>query len=1114
MLPPVGSASATGRSCPGASESPAVIKHPPVSIVVNEPLTVRLGVADQLEFEFNTSGGQSLLVEVFQNGLDIIATIQSPDGIRQSYNSPLRRDEREFVLLEDMASGKYVLTLNSDEHTNATATSTITISTVSPGSSDHSVAIWRSFTSAALSMNRVGKTHWTLARSSYEAAAELARDADDEMLWAYALYATAMLDYWHLDQKDRAVESAARASAIYGSLDRPGLSANARALRAAALVDIAAASDDPSATFQEALVLFDQAAASQQRAGRTYDFAHTLNNIGLTHYYLGNWDTASDYWRRALPIFTELGDSASAMLPMGNLGSIDAEQGHLTAAAEAFESVLRLQAEGKDLQWRVDYLSNLAVVERILDNFDNALLYFSCAKQISEDIDYLWGLGWALAGIGETYYSIGEFDLANRYLRDALVKEREAGDTRGTAAVLRHLGNLEYRKGNFNAALDFHREAVSSAISPQDQSLANFDVARTLSALERHDEAIALLDETFVIAKQARSDYLIADAHQALGRAYLGVGRADQASTFFRTALDTYRSLGVEVEQARTLNGLALAAMQSGQLESAADYGEASLEVIERIRGRVSDPELRAFYLSARREYLELQIDMFMRLHGERTESDDRYLHAALGTSERSRARLTLDLLQQGRIQLDPRNSRAQRRRAELRDQLAEKRYLRDRLVQKKTSGQTDARYTALLSELAELETQLYLLDTEIQRSDSLALSRPLDAKEMQVALGSDVVLLQYALGIDNSYVWVVTSQTIHWKKLPGEAEIDELARMVVQDMRSPTQVSGGPVDAKRRREQLSDLIIAPVAEFLGHGTVLIAADGALQYVPFATLSARLPDGSRQMLVESHEVVSVPSVSAIVHQRESSSKSAPTKDIAVFADPVFEANDVRFAGSTRPRATPAAGLEPLTLASGTAPAIHFDRLPMTAIEAETVLTLVPEDKRYVALGFDASRDAILAAGLADYRIVHLATHGVIDSRYPDLSALVFSRFDEQGTPRNGFLRLPDILTLELNAELVVLSACETALGREIRAEGLLGFTQGFMQAGARSLVVSLWPVSDRATAELMRVFYDNFLNAGMRPARALRLAQQSLAEQRRWRNPYFWAAFTLIGEWS
>jgi CHAT domain-containing protein len=192
---------------------------------------------------------------------------------------------------------------------------------------------------------------------------------------------------------------------------------------------------------------------------------------------------------------------------------------------------------------------------------------------------------------------------------------------------------------------------------------------------------------------------------------------------------------------------------------------------------------------------------------------------------------------------------------------------------------------------------------------------------------------------------------------------------------------------------------------------------------------------------------------------------------------------------------------------------ELGRLLSTGYEAEAIAALVPEGQRLVARGFDANRSTLLAADLRRYRYIHFATHGLVDSRYPGLSALALSQFDAQGTPQNGFLRLNDIYNLDLNAEVVVLSACETALGRDIRGEGLIGLTQGFLYAGARTLVASLWQVPDRATAELMTLFYTHLLQDDLPPAAALRRAQITIAAERRWSDPYYWSGFVLVGDW-
>jgi CHAT domain-containing protein len=191
----------------------------------------------------------------------------------------------------------------------------------------------------------------------------------------------------------------------------------------------------------------------------------------------------------------------------------------------------------------------------------------------------------------------------------------------------------------------------------------------------------------------------------------------------------------------------------------------------------------------------------------------------------------------------------------------------------------------------------------------------------------------------------------------------------------------------------------------------------------------------------------------------------------------------------------------------------FQRLPFSRREAEAITATVPRGQWAKALDFQASRDAATDAGLSDYRVVHFATHGLLDSNNPELSGVVLSLVDQRGQSQNGFLRLHEIYNLKLPVELVVLSACRTGLGKDIRGEGLVGLTRGFMYAGAARIVASMWKVDDAATANLMKGFYRAMFVRGMRPAAALREAQVEMWRQKRWRSPYYWAAFVLQGEW-
>jgi len=319
----------------------------------------------------------------------------------------------------------------------------------------------------------------------------------------------------------------------------------------------------------------------------------------------------------------------------------------------------------------------------------------------------------------------------------------------------------------------------------------------------------------------------------------------------------------------------------------------------------------------------------------------------------------------------------------------------------------------------------------------------------------------------------------------------------------------------------------------------VIVADGALQYIPFAALPAPSlgNDGGRnsgtdpQPLIVEHEIVSLPSASTLATlRRETAGRKPAEKALAVLADPVFTDDDTRVsrnvskAGAkekTRSadsdetdiasRQITRSGLETGVIGAEGA----FGRLLSTRREATAISALVPERERMQALDFEASRTTALRPELGEYRIVHFATHGLLNNVHPELSGIVLSLVDEAGRQQDGFLRLQDIYNLKLQAELVTLSACQTGLGKEIKGEGLIGLTRGFMYAGAPRVVASLWKVDDRATSELMKRFYQGMLGPeALRPAGALRQAQLSIWKQKQWQAPYYWAAFVLQGEWK
>jgi CHAT domain-containing protein len=374
-----------------------------------------------------------------------------------------------------------------------------------------------------------------------------------------------------------------------------------------------------------------------------------------------------------------------------------------------------------------------------------------------------------------------------------------------------------------------------------------------------------------------------------------------------------------------------------------------------------------------------------------------------------------------------------------------------------------------------------------------------------------------------------VSNDSLQVFALPRRAEIEAAARRVYNLLTLRNAAPGKVVtDAEATKKQyeravkrLSEMVVGPVAPLLRDKRLVVVADGALQFVPFAALPMPGMRGTAVPLIVTNEVVNLPSASVLAElRRQETGRAKANKTVAIFADPVFDASDERLGRGVVGHATPTSAFvradlrtstRDLGLTRGGKP--YLSRLLYTRNEANAVMAVAPPGKAMLALDFEANRPTATSAALVKYRIIHFATHGILNNRHPELSGLVLSLVDKNGRAQDGFLKLQDIYNLRLPVELVVLSGCQTALGEQINGEGLIGLTRGFMYAGASRVVASLWSVSDVATASLMADFYRAMQHDGMRPAAALRAAQIQMWKQKHWNSPYYWAAFQIQGDW-
>ncbi|HET9036894.1 MAG TPA: CHAT domain-containing protein, partial [Myxococcaceae bacterium] len=470
---------------------------------------------------------------------------------------------------------------------------------------------------------------------------------------------------------------------------------------------------------------------------------------------------------------------------------------------------------------------------------------------------------------------------------------------------------------------------------------------------------------------------------------------------------------------------------------------------------------------------------------------------------ESARARTLLDVLTAARVNLHSGMDPALLASGKQLDERAERarRALRSVLGREHRSDEADKLERELEAVRMERESLEQKMRASSPRYAALVPAAPLSIAEIRdKVLDDSSTLLEYLVGEKRSFVFAVSRGQVAAAVLPGRAALQRAVRSVVRTWSDP----GALDDAARPAAALSRMVLGPVAGALRGNTLLVVADGPLQQLPFAALP--FPRGGGALL-DRFTLVSSPSASVVAALR--SGREAPNPDgvaLAILADPVVEGRRLTV-GPTGPE------LASLTRAFEGAGLHRLEPLPGSRKEARQIASYLPAERVLIALGSDASRDTALGPEVARAHIVHFATHALLDVRRPELSGIVVSERDAAGQPRNGFLSLADVSSMRLSAELVVLSACRTGLGKDVRGEGLVGLTRGFMNAGAPRVLGSLWKVSDTATAALMSRFYRELLEDGLAPGEALRDAQRALRRERRTSAPHAWAGFVLEGDW-
>ena len=858
-----------------------------------------------------------------------------------------------------------------------------------------------------------------------------------------------------------------------------------------------------------ALLHLREAATLHNALGNKQGLFFSILNIVMIDISQNNYDQTN--LNTLLALAQESKNDQWIALSLSQAGMMQLLHGDYALSSESHETSLRLYERSGATEGVAFALHAIGILQRVYGNYEQALEYFQKSLQLTESLRRKDLAPRSLSSIGAVYELLGNHVLALDFHEKSLSAGEFSGSKFWTIFSLNSIGEIYREKGQFSKAR------------------THLEMALKLSEQLAYKDRIAYVSLSIGDIDYVKGDYL-----QALKLAERAIAIARETSS--RDALWKALTLAAKAHY-----GL-------GQNEKARQLLAEATNTVELLRSNVAGQELRSAYFATVRQPYEVYIDVLMQQHKQSPNEGHDVL--ALQVNERSLARSLLETLNEAHSDI-----RHGVDATLLERERALQRQLNMRAARQMRLSSADQDAAAIKKEIDALTAGYQQVAAKIRQSSPryAALTQPVPltmGKIQKQLLDPDTALLEYSLGESRSYLWLVTTTSHKSFELPKRGELEASVRRVVQLLNDGKRWATDPqINSEYQDEatKLSRMLLpAGLMAQLKAKRLLIVGDGALQYLPFGALpnlkseafDFRSRSGRRSIanalpLLVDHEIVTLPSASTLaVLRRESANRTQVNKTVAVIADPVFEATDERVttqkgvaAGETenmnsetfatsRAVLQRAVEFETKTEAGeGVRESLQIKRLPFTRFEAENILATVPAQQSLKATDFRANRETATSAGLAQYRIVHFATHAILNSEHPELSGIVLSLVNEEGKPVDGFLRLHDIYNLNLPADLIVLSACQTGLGREIRGEGLIGLTRGFMYAGAPRVVASLWKVDDAATAELMKRFYSAMLKDKLRPAAALRRAKIEMWKQKRWNAPFYWSAFELQGEW-
>lgn len=812
------------------------------------------------------------------------------------------------------------------------------------------------------------------------------------------------------------------------------------------------------AEYQGAMTVYELALGVADQLGDKTGIAKALNSIGTVYYWQGDYSEALARYQKSLKLAEELGDKAQLAASLGNIGLIYDSQGNYSRAFEYYERSLRLKEELGDKAGIARSLNNLGVVHRLQGDSSQALAYFQKSLKLKEELGDEVGIALSLSNIGIVLTRQGDYTRALDYLQKGLKLSEALHNEVSQALNLGNLGILCGLQGNYAEALEyFHRSLKIKQALGDKAGIATLltNLGEVHFSQGRYTQAAEIFEQAATLAKQIELAEAVWPANAMAGRAYQATKQPTRALQSYLTAIDT----------------------------------------IEELRGQVGGGEQeqqRSFEtrLSAYHGMVDLLV--------EQNNAAEALLYA-----ERAKGRVLLDVLQSGRINITKAMTADEREKErEMRAETVSLNVQLSRGRLRQPAGEArvsdlEARLQKARLEYEAFETGLYAAHPElkIQRGRM----QPLTMDQISHLMpGTGAALLEFVVLEDKSFLFVLTG-----KANAGEAKVDlkVYTLPVTQKQLADLTLRFSQALAERRLSvqelagKLYDLILKPArAQMQGLEALIIVPDDVLWQLPFQALKS----SNHRYLIEDYSISYAPSLTVLGEMI----KRRPEQDKATKGLPTLLAFG-----------NPALGTETNERARAVHMGERLDPLPEAEKQVKLLGRLYGKAQSRIYTGSGAQEERFKAEA-GNYRILHLATHGILNDASPMYSQLVLA---QTGTREDGLLEAWEIMTLDLRADLVVLSACETARGRVGAGEGIIGLSWALFVAGAPTAIVSLWKVESASTTDLMLAFHRQIKSGSHRVrgpnsiAAALRLAALGLLKNKRYEHPFYWAPFVVIG---